>query len=67
MQYFKIELELEPRVLPPFQQGLGSLLGTYTQFDFQKYIGACTLDVKSMLNENLGGILGGTYPMINGR
>jgi hypothetical protein len=67
VQYFKIESELEPRVLPPFKQGLGSLLGTYTQFDFQKYIGACTLDVKSESNENQGDILGGTYPMINGR
>jgi hypothetical protein len=27
--------------------------------------GVFTLDVKSMLNENLGGILGGT-PMLNG-
>ncbi len=62
MQYFKIEIELEPRVLPPFKQGLDSLVGTYTQFDFQKYNGAFTLDVKSVLNENLGG----TYPMING-
>jgi hypothetical protein len=33
------------------------------------YPGAFTPDVKSMLNENLGGILGGTlggrYPMLN--
>jgi hypothetical protein len=56
----KIELELEPSVLARFKQGLGSLVGTYTQFDFQKYNGACTLDVKSVLNENLHGILGGT-------
>jgi len=63
VQYFKIELELEPKVLPPFKQGLGSLVGTYTQFDFLKYNGAFTLDVKLVLNENLGGM----YPMINGR
>jgi len=46
VHHFKIELELEPSVLPPFKQGLGSLVGTYTQFEFQKYNGACTLDVK---------------------
>jgi hypothetical protein len=63
VQYFKIESELEPRVLPPFTQGLDSLVGTYTQFDFLEYNGAFTLDVKSVLNENLGGM----YPMINGQ
>ncbi len=67
MHHLKIELELEPSVLSPFKQGLCSRVGTYTQFDFQKYNRACALDVKSVLNENLGGILCGMYPMINGR
>ncbi len=29
--------------------------------------GAFTLDVKLVLNENLGGILGGRHPMLNGQ
>jgi len=33
----------------------------------EKNNGAFTLDVKSVLNENLGGILGGGHPMWNGR
>jgi len=30
-----------------------------------KLEGAFTTNVKSVLSENLGGILGGTYPMLN--
>ncbi len=34
--------------------------GTRSQVPLHSYNGAFTLDVKSVLNDNLGGILGGT-------